>query len=707
VNFRVEDPLWRRIVDDARVILSVHDLDGSIRSVSSAVCDTLGYRAEALVGASAVTLCHPDDRGQILQIAEGLAGGDDGWSVTVRVRHLDGSWRWLESNVRCQREPGDDQVRRIFAVSRDVTNAITVQQVLRANERQMDTLLTSERQTRNELRDAEELFRSAFENAPIGMALLDLEGRTVRVNHALCELTGRSDTHLLGRLLEDVTHPVDRSADQEARAAMLAGAAQTMRRQERLLHADGHDVWVTVSVSLVRDESGAPRWFVSQAEDVTERKRTEATLTRLALQDGLTGLPNRAVLMDRLEHAIARTRREHGTVALLFVDLDRFKSVNDTLGHLIGDRLLMAVAERLVSELRPGDTAARLGGDEFVVLCQDVGGPQGASTVARRLGDALARPFDIDGYTVQISASIGVVLAGEDEDDPGSLLSDADSAMYAAKQRGRARHEMFDVGLRERSGERRRIERDLRTAIDGDELRAHYQTIVDLTTGRVQGVEALVRWLHPQLGLLSPADFLGSAEDSGLIVEVDSWVLRHACTWAASCSPTGRADDQLNLSVNLSARQLVRPGLARRVADALDASGLAPDHLALELTESSLLDATPSALSELGAVKDLGVTLGLDDFGTGYSSLTYLRRFPVDFLKIDRSFTAGLGTHREDTAIVKATIALAHALHLRATAEGVEHAEQAERLRMLGCDGAQGFHFARPQPAESVEFALR
>ena len=439
-----------------------------------------------------------------------------------------------------------------------------------------------------------------------------------------------------------------------------------------------------------------------QADEINQFPKRLEQLTRQAFRDALTGLPNRALFMDRLSHGLTRARRRHEHVAVLFLDVDRFKVINDTLGHTVGDQLLVEVSNRLGSSLRPGDTVARLGGDEFGLLLEDVADAETAEAVALRIEAELAKPLHFEGREVFVTASIGIALSSERLGTPEEVLRDADLAMYHAKAKGKARHELFDGSMSAPALDRMDLEMDLRAAISRQEFRLHYQPIFRLDTGRIAEVEALIRWQHEKRGLLQPDAFIGLTEETGLIVPIGQWVLIEACRQARAWQIEFPRNPPLVMSVNLSAKQFQNPKLVEEITDALNLSGLEPACLKLEITESVVMQDAPATLAKLRELKDLGVRLAIDDFGTGYSSLGYLKRFPVDTLKIDRSFVKGLSHEGGDTAIVRAVVTVAKSLNMDVTAEGIETDQQRIELKTLGCDLGQGFLFARPSAPEHL-----
>lgn len=478
--------------------------------------------------------------------------------------------------------------------------------------------------------------------------------------------------------------------------AASARANANAQRDNRLM--EGSVAGIIVLAVLA---SSGLSWRWERARALLERR-----LAHQAYHDALTGLPNRVAFVASLDRAIARTSGRREAPAVLFLDLDGFKHVNDSLGHAAGDQLLVVVAERLRACLRPEDIVARLGGDEFTILLTDPVDLHGAVRVAERVTAALTAPIVLDGRAVTVTTSIGIVLGTVDYHRGDDLLRDADVAMYQAKHGGKARYAVFEVGMNAGALGRLELESDLRRAVAGDEFVVHYQPKVTLATGRIAGVEALVRWQHPQRGLLFPADFIPLAEETGLIVPLGRWVLAESCRQVRAWQEATPAAPPLGLCVNLSARQFRHPDLVEDVAQALLASGLAPGSLTLEITESLLMAEAETAYTTLRALKNLGLGLAIDDFGTGYSSLAYLKRFPVDLLKIDKAFVAGLGHDPADTGIVRAVLALAATLELEVVAEGVETKEQCAELRALGCVLGQGYHFAKPQDAAAMAALL-
>jgi diguanylate cyclase (GGDEF)-like protein/PAS domain S-box-containing protein len=562
--------------------------------------------------------------------------------------------------------------------------------------------VTARQAAEGDLRDAQERFRQAFDHASIGMCLVGIGSSFIQVNKALCEMFGRTEAELLKMTMADVTHPDDFAAGGVAVTAMKAGSSEPFHGVKRYFHADGHIVWGQVTVSAVRPEGNKPLYLVTQIEDITERREAEALLVHQALHDSLTGLPNRALLIDRLKQVLARADRHSALTAVVFIDLDGFKDINDSLGHDIGDHVLREVAQRISQQVRPADTVARLGGDEFVVLCSDLHTEQSAVEISERLTSAVAKPVTVGNFEVEVTASIGIALSDAQSDGealtPEDMLRNADAAMYGAKTQGKNRWEIFDETRRARAVDRVAIASTLRQALRDNRFVLHFQPVIDLRSGSPVAVEALIRLDDPDRGLLPPAEFIQVAEDTGLIVPIGTYVLEESCRQLAEWRAEGVVPSDFRAAVNLSARQATQPDLARTVARALSGAELEPTALALELTETVLMDADTSTLRQFEELREMGVGLAIDDFGTGYSSLSYLKRLPVSIIKVDRSFVAGLVTDTSDREIVTAVIRLGQALGLTTIAEGVENTEQFTMLRGLGCDQAQGYLLGRPRP---------
>lgn len=461
-------------------------------------------------------------------------------------------------------------------------------------------------------------------------------------------------------------------------------------------------MWVRDASVLVRAGDEAPLYWQGVMSDITEHKALAEQLEHQALHDPLTGLPNRILLEDRLRLTLRRARRRGGEVAVLFVDLDNFKVVNDSLGHEAGDRLLVAVTKRLQAVVRPEDTVARLGGDEFIFLLEDAG-LERASSTAERILAKLGSPIALKGRKVYATPSIGVALGGDDTERAEDLLRDADLAMYRAKHAGKARYAVFEEGMNRRALDRLELEQDLRRALERGEFETYYQPKVSLQSGRVVGFEALLRWHHPDRGLLPPKEFVPLAEETGLIIPIGEWVLEEVCRQANEWQELYPDEVPAAVCVNLSTRQFREPDLPQTVARILEQTGMMPDRLFLEVTESAAMEDAPATVLAFEGLRNLGVRAIIDDFGTGYSSLSYLGRFPVDYVKIDRSFVGGLGEDPLVTLLAKGVIDLTHALGLGVIAEGVETEGQLERLREMGCDLAQGFYFSEPLTGDAAK----
>jgi len=549
-------------------------------------------------------------------------------------------------------------------------------------------------ETLRRLRESEERYASTVELAALGISHIGVDGRFIHVNRQLCEMLGYTREELLKLSFRDVSHPDDRHVTDHDRARLYSGEIASLQAEKRYLRKDGTPVWVRINAALKRDADGAPMYDISIVEDISERKRAEQRVQYLASHDEMTGLPNRAMFTELLELAIASARRGRRKLAVLFVDLDRFKLINDSLGHEAGDQLLHEIATRFKAVLRSSDVVARLGGDEFIVLVEDVRRPAQAAQVARKLLSTAIKPIEILGQECRVTASIGIALYPGDGDDARALIKKSDLAMYCAKEEGKNNFQFYTEAAGSMSIERLTLETQLRRALEREEFTLQYQPKVNIASGEITGAEALLRWWNPDLGAVSPARFIPVAEDTGLIVPIGKWVLRTACAQNVAWQQQGLPP--IRMGVNLSPRQFKDPRLLRDIRDVLEQTGMAPELLELEITESVVMHDVDRAVKKLAAIKEMGVRLAIDDFGTGYSSLAQLKRFPIDTLKVDRSFIREIPKHVEDEAITEAIIAMGRTLGVTVVAEGVENAEQQRFLQRRGCHEMQGYHFGRP-----------
>jgi diguanylate cyclase (GGDEF)-like protein/PAS domain S-box-containing protein len=561
-----------------------------------------------------------------------------------------------------------------------------------------------QRQITLALRKSEEHFRSAFDHAAVGMALVLTDGQWLSVNKALCNLVGYSEDELLALDLQKVTHPEDLDSMLADTYRIALGITVTQTCERRFIHKDGKEVWSVVSMSSVQDENGLPLHFILQVQDITERKQAEKQLQHAAFYDSLTSLPNRARFIENLEDALYRSRTlPNHLVAVLFLDLDRFKNINDSLGHVVGDQLLQAVAGRLQYCVRTADTVSRFGGDEFAVLLDGIGSFLEAMEIAARILKEIGRPYRLSGYDVATSASVGITLSTIGYSNTEEFLRDADTAMYRAKEQGKGRFEIFDKYMHARAMTRLKLENDLRYALEREELAVYYQPIVNLKSGTLSGFEALIRWEHPERGIISPSEFIPVAEDTDLIIPIGQWVLREACRQVRKWQLAFPFESPLTVSVNLSGKQFKQPDLVESIKQILYQTEMPAECLRLEITETVIMENAEEATTMLRQLRSVGVQLSIDDFGTGYSSLSYLHRFPVNVLKIDRSFVSRMSVDQESLGIVETVIALASKLKMEVVAEGIETGEQSHVLRDLDCKYGQGYLYSKPLDRHDIE----
>jgi diguanylate cyclase (GGDEF)-like protein/PAS domain S-box-containing protein len=548
------------------------------------------------------------------------------------------------------------------------------------------------------LATSEARFRSLVQNSSDVIFIIEPDTTIRYTSPSAKKVLGLHSKDLVGTKLINHVHPEDKQLATRFFTALQETNDSTPGVQDwRLLRTDGPLIWTeNTGTNLIREPT--VEGFVINTRDVSERRTLQSRLAHQAFHDELTRLANRALFLNRVEHAVARVPRGKHLSAVLFLDLDGFKKVNDSLGHAVGDELLVATAARLMTCVRPGDTTARLGGDEFAVLLEDVDGMPDVMVVAERISSSLGAAFQLDGREVFVGVSIGIAELHMG-DSPDEVIRNADLAMYFAKSRRKGHYAVYEPSMHNEMMEHLELEVDLRGAVERHEFELHYQPIINLISGEVYGAEALIRWNHPSRGLIPPGKFVELAEETGLIIPMGRWVLREACErardWRARLPGSGRP---LQISVNVSARHFQDPSLLQDVQQALNDSGLEPWALTLEITESVLMHSSEATLGRLRALKALGLKLAIDDFGTGYSSLGYLQQFPIDMLKIDRSFVEPVGIEEVDPVLARAIIALSRAMQIETIAEGIERPEQRDGLRVLGCNLGQGYYFAKPMP---------
>lgn len=676
--------LWSSLIDHSPDIITLLDVAGNILWTSPQGYKTFDLEDGNWTLGPIFELIHKDDIKRVKSEFRLLGRGDGAvvGPVTFKIKTRDGIWRTLESTAYNLLK--DPIVKGILSISRDVTD-------------RHDAL--------RELSESETRYRRLVERSPEPVAVLR-DSYVEYANPACLRLLGAASIDQLSRFaVLQLVHPEDRDLAKAAFAPIQNGG-EMGTIELRLISLDAQLIHTEVmGIPIIYDGLPSVQLLI---RDVTDQKRAKAALEYQTLHDPLTGLPNRALFMDRVSQALNRSQRVGARIVVMLADIDRFKIVNDSLSHTVGDHILVGVAQRLRACFRPSDTVARFGGDEFVVLCEDTEDLTALGTLGERLVRALDEPIVVNNEPFHISISVGISESNPANGRADDLVRDADTAMNRAKERGRRRFEIFDESTGTEVAGRLQLESALRYGIGHGELRAYFQPVVDASTGIITGVEALIRWQHPENGLTPPALFIPIAEDSGLIVPIGTWIFAEACRQAKEWEPLIPEGRVFKISVNLSTRQFLDPGLLDTVEDILQAANLDSSkiHMVFEVTESILMAEPDEAVAILQAFRNLGVSIAIDDFGTGYSSFSYLKRFPVETLKVDRSFISGLGADSDDEAIVSAVIQLAHALNLQVVAEGVETTDQLLRLRNLGCDLIQGFYFAKPQPADDISLML-
>jgi diguanylate cyclase (GGDEF)-like protein/PAS domain S-box-containing protein len=660
--------------------LIVTDAAGRIRSMNTTMQDMLGVPGDALDARPPLASLLPST-----ELAERmdtvLASGAPQEGVVVTVDgHADGA-RYFEFNIRRTRL-ADEQI--LLLIGQDIT---------------------FKRQARLRLQESEEFFRLTFSQAAVGIALLSRDGRFVRVNRKLTQIVGFNEIELLQRFLFQITYQGELLEDRALIRQLIDGEIRDFQRETRFVSKRGDTIWVTMSASAMREALSGQLRLIIAVEDISRRKQAEEALLRMVNHDALTGLPNRTLLQDRLAHAIAQAQRTRRQVGVMFVDLDRFKHVNDSLGHDAGDQMIIEIARRLARSLRESDTVARQGGDEFVVVLPDLASPDDAVLVARKVLAELFQPLVLAGTELFPTASIGIALYPRDGQDCTALLKAADTAMYRSKTSGGNHFHFYTQDMGIHAEEHLHVEARLQRALQRDEFRLHYQPQFDVASGRLVGLEALLRWEVEGREVLPPADFIPLAEETGLIVPIGEWVLATAMRQLAEFTRIGAAP--LRMSVNVSARQFHQQDVGALVERLAQGTACDPRALTLEITETLLMESPGAAAEAMTRLAAMGVQLAIDDFCTGYSSLANLKRFPIHGLKIDRSFIADIASDGDAAAIVHAVIALAASLKLDVVAVGVETAAQQDFLEAHGCHRMQGYRLGRPMPPAAIDRLLR
>jgi diguanylate cyclase (GGDEF)-like protein/PAS domain S-box-containing protein len=705
-----KDILHSAISDQVPALIVAYNINtGEYIYVNNAVKKILGYTPEDFLKGGlefATSLVHPDDAARImgenqkaLTEANSRPAGDEEPIVSFeyRMKHKNGNWRWIHSDGSVLQRDGDGKVEVVMNVSLDITGH-------KSKDQELETIKEELEQRVNErtaaLSASEEQYRSLIEAVEdYAIFRLDTKGNVATWNAGIEHIMGYPEAEVLGKPFSAFFTPQDRERGLPQKELEQAKTEGTAMHEGIRVRKDGTTFYAIGTVTPIYGTDGKLQGFSKIMRDITELKEAEETIRFQASRDSLTGLANRKALDDHFESALSMAVRKRHKLAVMFLDLDRFKTINDTLGHGIGDLILKEVGHRLQQSVRQVDTVARLGGDEFIILLNEIYSAQDAVRVAEKILNAFKPVMRVQDQSLHVSTSIGIALFPSDGQDIYTLLKNADTALYRAKDAGRNRYQFYNYSMNLQSVARLSLEQDLRTAVEKGELNVVYQPFINIRNGHIAGVEALVRWQHPKLGPLLPYDFIPLAEETGMILPIGNWILRTVCQEGKQLQEAGF---NLQMTVNLSARQFAETGLVDTISDTLFETGLEARFLELEITESVAMENINRTSSKLNDLKQQGISIAIDDFGTGYSSLSYLKRFPVHKLKVDKSFVKHAITDPQDSAIIRAIISMGHSLGLKVCAEGVEEPQQQALLKSMGCDLAQGYLISKPMPPDQL-----
>jgi len=646
--------------------------DGVVTDLNDAILHRSGYAREEIIGQSVY------DMQQIINTED----------MTAAAETLASDGRLSNRSVSFLTKSGDQVPSLISATIVDLSGEAHIMVIAKD--------ISKQRITEERLRSSEERFRGIFENAPIGILLVDMQGRVSQSNRTAADLLAYEEKDMYGIHISRLVPSEDRAGLKEKLNSLTVKDINTDRAERRMICRDGLEIWTNFHVVLQQNSAGDGQYYIVQIADISDIKRSQQRMERMAFYDTLTDLANRRLFHERLDHAIEHSRRSESSSALLYLDLDNFKRVNDTLGHQIGDHLLREVAARLQQCVRGEDTVGRTGGDEFTILLAEIGSPTDAGVVAQKILNHLREPIHVSGHPLIVTTSIGITITPGDSVDPNELMRNADLAMYKAKERGRNNYQFYSEDLNTNAAIRLRTEYEIRHALEHGEFELYYQPKIDLRSREVVGVESLIRWNHPERGLLGPDEFIGVAEDTGSIIDIGTWVIEEACR---ACKHLTTAHNRpVKVAINISPRQFRDPNLVATMRRSLRETALEAKNIEIEITETMLMQDVDAAQITLQRLSDLGVSLAIDDFGTGYSSLNYLKRFPINTVKVDRSFVMDIPSNPDDMAITRAVIAMAHQLKMEVVAEGVETQEQFDFLAEQQCEFAQGWLFSKALP---------